>query len=38
VYDESVVRGAHLSQLIDEAVEQDMKHHQGGRPDDEAQD
>ncbi len=34
LYDESVARGAHLSQLIDEAVEQDRKHH----PDDETQD
>lgn len=28
VYDESVARGAHLSQLIDEAVEEDRRHHQ----------
>jgi ribosome-binding factor A len=27
VYDESVARGAHLSQLIDEAVETDKRHH-----------
>lgn len=37
-YDESVERGAHLSQLIDQAVEQDRKHHQDNPPkDDEAQ-
>lgn len=28
VYDESVERGAHLSQLIDQAVEDDKRHHQ----------
>ncbi len=28
IYDQSVERGAHLSQLIDEAVEQDKLHHQ----------
>ncbi|MDD3530597.1 MAG: 30S ribosome-binding factor RbfA [Gallionellaceae bacterium] len=28
-YDESVERGAHLSQLIDQAVEEDRRHHQG---------
>lgn len=28
LYDESVARGAHLSQLIDEAVEQDKRHQQ----------
>ncbi|MDD3530260.1 MAG: 30S ribosome-binding factor RbfA [Gallionellaceae bacterium] len=27
-YDESVERGAHLSQLIDQAVEEDRRHHQ----------
>lgn len=27
-YDESVERGAHLSHLIDEAVEEDKRHHQ----------
>lgn len=37
-YDESVERGAHLSQLIDQAVEQDRKHHQDHPTrDDEAQ-
>lgn len=33
-YDESIARGAHLSQLIDQAVEQDQQHHR----DDETQD
>lgn len=28
VYDESVARGAHLSELIDQAVAEDRKHHQ----------
>jgi ribosome-binding factor A len=27
-YDESVSRGAHLSELIDQAVEEDRRHHQ----------
>jgi ribosome-binding factor A len=27
-YDESVSRGAHLSELIDQAVEEDKRHHQ----------
>lgn len=35
-YDASIERGAHLSQLIDSAVEQDRQHHQD-HPDDEAQ-
>ena len=30
VYDESVERGAHLSQLIDQAVEEDKRHHPDG--------
>ncbi len=34
LYDESIARGAHLSQLIDQAVKQDQQHHQ----DDETQD
>ena len=37
-YDESVERGAHLSHLIDQAVEEDRKHLQDQSPrDDEAQ-
>jgi len=28
IYDQSVERGAHLSQLIDAAVEEDKRHHQ----------
>ncbi len=28
LYDESVARGAHLSSLIDQAVEEDKRHHQ----------
>ncbi|KAF0098775.1 MAG: 30S ribosome-binding factor RbfA [Thiobacillaceae bacterium] len=37
-YDESVERGAHLSHLIDLAVEEDRRHHQDQPPrDDEAQ-
>lgn len=37
-YDESVERGAHLSQLIDQAVAQDRQHHQDHpTQDDEAQ-
>lgn len=28
LYDESVTRGAHLSELIDQAVEEDKRHHQ----------
>ncbi len=35
-YDASIERGAHLSQLIDNAVEQDRQHRQD-HPDDEAQ-
>ncbi|MDD5387744.1 MAG: 30S ribosome-binding factor RbfA [Gallionellaceae bacterium] len=33
VYDASVERGAHLSELIDKAVAEDRKHHQGDAPD-----
>jgi ribosome-binding factor A len=37
-YDESVERGAHLSHLIDQAVEEDRKHHPDtSQGDDEAQ-
>lgn len=37
-YDESVERGAHLSHLIDQAVEEDRKHHpDASQGDDEAQ-
>ena len=36
-YDESVERGAHLSHLIDQAVEEDRQHHLTGPGDDEAQ-
>ena len=32
VYDASVERGAHLSGLIDQAVAEDIKHHQGEEP------
>jgi ribosome-binding factor A len=34
VYDASVERGAHLSELIDKAVAEDKKHHQDDAPED----